>query len=56
MKPVEKFQRIRDYIDSQNICDFLIEYMSDDELENLCHELEEEFDVQYDDEYEEYEY
>ena len=39
---------IRDEIDSQNICDVLVEYMSDDELEDFCKYLEEEFDIEYD--------
>jgi len=48
MTPFDHFQQIRDEIDSQNICDILAEYMSDDELEDFCKYLEEEFDIEYD--------
>lgn len=47
MRPKEKFQIIRDYVDSQNILDFLMDYLSESELKTLCEELEEEFDIEY---------
>jgi len=49
MSAKEKFQRICDYVDSQNILDFLIDYLSESELNELCEELEEEFNIEYDD-------
>lgn len=58
MKASEKFQRIRDYIDSQNILDYLMDFLSDDELNELCEGLEDEFEISYDefDNYSEDEY
>ena len=48
MTTTEKFQRIRDYIDSQNILDYIMDFLSDDELKELCEGLEDEFDIEYD--------
>ena len=49
MSAKEKFQRICDYVDSQNILDFLIDYLSESELNELFEKLEEEFNIEYDD-------
>lgn len=54
MNPIDRFQKIRDYIDSQNICDHIQEYFSEDDLEGFCSFLEEEFEIEYDDDYSEY--
>ena len=56
MNQLDRFQKIRDYIDSQNICDTIIEYFSEDDLKGFCDFLEEEFDIEYDDytDYDEY--
>ncbi len=50
MNSIDRFQKIRDYIDSQNICDMVSEYLSEDDLKEFCDYLEEEFDIEYDDE------
>ena len=55
MNPIDRFQKIRDYVDSQNICDMISEYLSEDDLQNFCDYLEEEFDIEYDDDYSNYE-
>lgn len=49
MNPIDRFQKIRDYVDSQNICDMISEYLSEDDLQDFCNYLEEEFDIEYDD-------
>lgn len=54
MNPIDRFQKIRDYIDSQNICDMISEYLSEDDLQDFCDYLEEEFDIEYDDDYSNY--
>lgn len=54
MNPIDRFQKIRDYIDSQNICDMISEYLSEDDLQDFCNYLEEEFDIEYDDDYSNY--
>ena len=51
MTTTEKFQRIRDYIDSQNILDSLVDFLSEDELKEFCDQLEEEYDIEYEDNY-----
>ena len=51
MTPFDHFQRLRDEIDSQNICDVLSDYMSDDDLEDFCQYLQEEFDIELDNNY-----
>ena len=50
MNSIDRFQKIRDYIDSQNICDMVSEYLSEDDLKEFCDYLEEEFNIEYDDE------
>ena len=50
MNSIDRFQKIRDYIDSQNICDMVSEYLSEDDLKEFCNYLEEEFNIEYDDE------
>ena len=54
MNPIDRFQKIRDYIDSQNICDMISEYLSENDLQDFCDYLEEEFDIEYDDDYSNY--
>lgn len=51
MKVYDRFQQLRDYIDSQNICDSLADFLSEDELGEFCDKLEEEYDIEYDDNY-----
>lgn len=46
MTPYERFQRIREELDSQNICDSLSDYMTDDDLTQFCDYLEDEFDIE----------
>ena len=48
MTQYERFQRIRDYIDSQNICDSLADFLDEDILKDFCEYLEEEYNVEYD--------
>lgn len=50
MNAIERFQRIRDYIDTQNICDELSDFLSEDELHEFCGILEENYEIEYDDE------
>jgi len=50
MNAIERFQRIRDYIDTQNICDELSDFLSEDELREFCGILEENYEIEYDDE------
>lgn len=50
MNAIERFQRIRDYIDTQNICDELSDFLSEDELHEFCSILEENYEIEYDDE------
>lgn len=50
MNAIERFQRIRDYIDTQNICDELSDFLSEDELHEFCAILEENYEIEYDDE------
>jgi len=51
MKAIERFQRIRDYVDSQNICDEIADFLGDDELEEFCSILEENYDIEYENDY-----
>ena len=51
MTPIDKFQRIRDYIDSQNIVDHIVSFLSEDELLEFCNYLEDEYEIEYEDEY-----
>lgn len=51
MKAIERFQRIRDYVDTTNICDEIAEFLSDDDLNEFCATLEENYDIEYEDEY-----
>ena len=51
MKAIERFQRIRDYVDTINICDEISEFLSEDDLNEFCATLEENYDVEYDDDY-----
>ena len=51
MKAIERFQRIRDYVDQTNICDEIAEFLSDDDLNEFCSILEENYDIEYEDEY-----
>ena len=47
----DKFQYIRDYIDSENICDMIQEFLEDEQLIKFCEFLEDEFDIEYDNNY-----
>ena len=51
MKAVERFQHIQDYIDTRNICDLIPEFLEEYELNKFCDMLEEEYNIEYDDEY-----
>jgi len=55
MNIYDRFQQIREEIDSQNILDSLIDFLSDDDLKEFCDYLEDEFNIEYNnDEYEEF--
>lgn len=55
MNTYDRFQYLREEIDSQNILDTLIDFLSDDDLKEFCDYLEDEFNVEYNnDEYEEF--
>ena len=43
-----RFQRLREDIDSQNVLDALIDFLSDNDLEEFCNYLEDEFNISYD--------
>jgi len=51
MKVIERFQRIRDYVDTQNICDELADFLCEDDLAEFCALLEENYEVEYDEDY-----
>jgi hypothetical protein len=42
----DRFLRIRDYIDAQNILDELESFLSDSDLEEFCVQLEEEYEIE----------
>jgi hypothetical protein len=44
----DRFLRIRDYIDAQNILDELESFLSDEELNEFCLELEDEYEIDLD--------
>jgi len=48
MNTFDRFQRLREDIDSQNILDTLIDFLSDNDLEEFCNYLEDEFNISYD--------
>jgi len=55
MNTYDRFQRIREDIDSQNILDTLIDFLSEDDINEFCNYLEDEFNIEYDnDNYDEY--
>ena len=55
MNTYDRFQRLMEDIDSQNILDSLIDFLSDNDLEEFCNYLEDEFDIKYDnDNYDEF--
>ena len=55
MNAYDRFQRIREDIDSQNILDTLIDFLSEDDVNEFCNYLEDEFNIEYDnDNYDEY--
>ena len=55
MNTYDRFQRLREDIDSQNILDSLMDFLSDNDMEEFCNYLEDEFDIEYDnDNYDEY--
>jgi hypothetical protein len=55
MNTFDRFQQIREDIDSQNILDSLIDFLSDSDLEEFCNYLEDEFNIEYNNEdYEEF--
>ena len=55
MNAYDRFQRIREDIDSQNILDTLIDFLSEDDINEFCNYLEDEFNIEYDnDNYDEY--
>lgn len=47
MEAIERFQRILDYIDTQNICDEITEFLSEDELHDFCNVLEDNYNIEY---------
>ena len=48
MTTKDRFLRIRDYIDAQNILDELESFLSDEDLQEFCLELEEEYEINLD--------
>ena len=48
MTTKDRFLRIRDYIDAQNILDELESFLSDEDLKEFCLELEEEYEIDLD--------
>jgi len=55
MNIYDRFQYLREEIDSQNILDTLTDFLSDDDLKEFCNYLEDEFNIEYnEDEYEEF--
>lgn len=44
----DRFLRIRDYIDAQNILDELESFLSDEDLNEFCLELEDEYELDLD--------
>jgi len=55
MNTFDRFQRLREDIDSQNILDALTDFLSDGDLEEFCNYLEDEFEISYEGtDYEEY--
>lgn len=51
MKAIERFQRILDYIETRNICDEITEFLSESDLDEFCDMLEENYDIEYEDDY-----
>jgi len=55
MNAYDRFQRLREDVDSQNILDIIMEFLSEDDINELCNCLEDEFHIEYDnDNYSEY--
>ena len=55
MNTFDRFQRLREEIDSQNILDTLIDYLCEEDLQEFCNYLEDEFEITYEGtDYEEY--
>lgn len=55
MNTFDRFQQLREEIDSQNILDTLIDFLSEDDLVEFCNYLEDGFNIEYNnDEYEEF--
>ena len=48
MTTKDRFLRIREYIDAQNILDELESFLSDEDLQEFCLELEEEYEINLD--------
>lgn len=54
MTTKDRFLRIRDYVDPQNILDELERFLSDEDLKEFCICLEEEYEIESDEYFEEY--
>ncbi len=54
MNTIERFQRIQDYIDTRNICDEISDFLCEDDLAEFCSILEENYDIEYDENYVDY--
>jgi hypothetical protein len=53
MRAIERFQNIQDYIDTRNICDLIPEFLEEEELNKFCDMLEEEYNIEYEEFYNE---
>ena len=55
MNTYDRFQYLREDIDSQNILDSLMDFLSDNDMEEFCNYLEDEFNIEYNNnDYDEY--
>jgi hypothetical protein len=55
MNTYDRFQYLREDIDSQNILDSLMDFLSDSDMEEFCNYLEDEFNIEYNNnDYDEY--
>lgn len=59
MQIKDLINKIKDYIDAENILDYIVDYISDDELKEICDNIIDEYNIDisessfYEEEYEE---
>lgn len=51
MNVKDKFLYLEDYVDTRNICDCLIDFLDEEQLKEFCEYLEDEYDVEYENNY-----